>query len=99
MPVIDEWDWAYHIITKTKPYEFPYSPLTCSLSDAKDILKEHKNTHHLEPSKIVYNYMVWINNETTKPCVINPCSVCIRLKEIGLPIYNFKLNKETPCVS
>jgi hypothetical protein len=99
MHSFDTWDsWLNWVPNVDKLPVQPHSPwgnpLNCSLRVAKGILKKHNDTHHLEPSRIVHNYMVWVNNKTKEPCVINPCSICIRLKEIGLPIYNFVLEKE-----
>ncbi len=95
MNSLDTWySWLNWVPNVDKLPVQPHSPLSCSLRVAKEVLKQFKDTHHLEPSRIVHNYRVWINNETNEPCVLNPCSICVRLKDIGLPIYNFVLEKE-----
>jgi len=43
----------------------------------KEIMQEFNNTHHSAESQ-------WVNNITNEPCGLNPCSVCIRMNQIGI---------------
>jgi hypothetical protein len=50
----------------------------------KEIMQQFNNTHHSAESQVVHNYMIWVNNTTNEPCGLNPCSVCIRMNQMGI---------------
>jgi len=56
------------------------------MTRSKEAIEEFHVTHHTRVSQAVVDGLVWVNNLTDEPCTNNPCSVCIRMNNLGVTI-------------